>query len=72
MSKDHDNSIHYNEGYDKGKHWKIPHVPGGPFVCDEKTRKSRQHWIDGFHDGLEVNVHSDSEAIKTLRESLYS
>jgi len=60
----------YDEGYKKGKNWKHNYVPGGPFACDAESREERKVWLEGFHDGLEVNRYKKTDNVKELLSSL--
>lgn len=56
----------YDDGYKTGRNWKRSNIPGGPFACDDESRKSRAVWLEGFYDGLEVNRYKKTENIKAL------
>ena len=38
----------YNDGYKTGINWKDSWFPGGPFFCDDETKKINDTWKDGF------------------------
>lgn len=55
----------YSNGYEDGRTWQWPHVPGGPFVfrgsvhnndsnwlryCERSAANNRE-WLRGWHDG---------------------
>jgi len=56
----------YNEGYKTGKNWKDSYIPGGPFDHDDESKRLRKIWLEGFHDGLEVNRYKNTDNIKKL------
>ena len=60
----------YDEGYKTGRNWKNKWVPGGPFACDEESRQEKKFWLEGFHDGLELNRYKKTENIQELFSSL--
>lgn len=58
----------YDDGYKTGKNWKRNYFPGGPFADynNKESVRLKKLWLEGFHDGLEVNRYKSTPAIKEL------
>ena len=58
----------YNEGYKTGRNWKSNYIAGGPYASfnDAEAIKRKKLWLEGFHDGLDVNRYKSLPAIKEL------
>ena len=59
----------YKKGRDVGVKWVNWWMPGGPFFCDDESRKINDEWLRGFKDGLKANK-SDIDCIVNLKSKL--
>ena len=62
--------VDFDAGRIVGINWKWDHKPGGPFVCDEKTRAVNERWQKGWLAGVKKSRYKSDPKVKALIDSL--